>query len=221
MDGAGDTRATTVVVAEDHTRFRQGLVQLLGEAPDIEVVGDAPDGVSAVRLADERKPDVVLMDVQMPLMDGIDATAEIAKRPEAPAVIVLTASSTSGDVLDAIAAGAAGYLLKGASAEEIYDAVRAVRAGRSPLSPEVTGTLLGHLREQKTAAPSGHELPDLSEREIKVLELLALGRDNAEIASELFLSPATVKGNVSALFAKLGVRSRAQAAVLAVRAGLI
>jgi DNA-binding NarL/FixJ family response regulator len=160
------------------------------------------------------------MDVQMPLMDGIDATAEITQQNSSPSVIVLTVSSASNDVLDAIAAGAAGYLLKGASAEEIHGALRAVGAGRSPLSPEVTGTLLQHVRTAGVRDAGQIKLPELSEREQELLRLLARGADNNEIASELFLSPATVKSNMSALFEKLGVKSRVQAAVLAVRAGL-
>ena len=210
-----------VVVVDDHVQFRLRLRQLIEEADDMRVVGEAPDGASGVRLVREKQPHVVLMDVQMPLMDGIDATAEISQLDAAPAVLVLTVSGASDDVLDAIGAGAAGYLLKGASADEIYNAIHAVRAGRSPMSPEVTGDLLAHLRQRQASAPARETLPALTERETKVLQLLAEGRDNNEIADELFLSAATVKGNVSDVFTKLGVRSRAQAAVLAVRSGLI
>ena len=221
MDGQEQEPEIRVVVVDDHVQFRQRLRELINEAPDMVVVGEAPDGASGLRLVREREPHVVLMDVQMPLMDGIDATDQIAQLPQPPAVIVLTASGASDDVLDAIAAGAAGYLLKGASSEELYSAVRAVRAGRSPMSPEVTGALLTHLRERRSGVTQAQELPKLSERETTILRLLAEGRDNNEIAEELFLSPATIKGNVSEMFTKLGVRSRAQAAVLAVRAGLI
>ena len=212
--------AIRVVIVDDHVQFRQSLRGLVNEAPDCEVIGEAPDGASAVRLVRELKPNAVLMDVQMPLMDGIDATAQIAQENGAPAIIVLTVSSSSNDVLDAIAAGAAGYLLKGASGDEIHGALRAVREGRSPLSPEVTGTLLQHVRQAGAKDSSHLKLPELSEREEELLRLLARGADNNQIAGELFLSPATVKSNMSTLFEKLGVKSRVQAAVLAVRAGL-
>lgn len=208
------------MIADDHVQFRQGLRGLVNEADDMTVIGEAPDGGSAVRLARETKPHVILMDVQMPIMDGIDATAEIAQLDPAPAVIVLTVSSASDDVLDAIAAGAAGYLLKGASGEEIHDAIHAVCSGRSPLSPEVTGALLQQVRARPELQSVRVELPPLSEREATILRLIAQGRENSEIADELFLSQATVKSNVSGLFDKLGVRSRVQAAVIAVRAGL-
>lgn len=210
-----------MVVVDDHPKFRHGLRGLIDEAPDCAVVGEAPDGASAVRLVQERKPHVVLMDLHMPRVDGIDATADICELPDPPAVIVLTASSVSDDVLDALAAGAAGYLLKGASGDEIHAAIRAVRAGRSPLSPEITGAVLDAVRSRGEAAPRVEKLPSLTEREETILRLIGQGRENAEIADELFLSPATVKTNVSALFQKLGVKSRVQAAVLAVRAGLI
>jgi len=217
----GAERPIDVVVVDDHVQFRQGLCDLLGQADDISVVGQAADGAAAVQLVAELHPDIVLMDVHMPLMSGIDATAAITKAEAAPAVIALTASAAPDDVLDAISAGASGYLLKVASAEDIHRAIRAANDGRSPLSPEVTGALLRRVRERSADDPKPRKLPTLTVREQQLLRLLALGRDNAQIAEQLYLSPATVKGNLSSLFEKLGVRSRVQAAVLAARAGLV
>ena len=221
MEGAKPEGTISVVVADDHPEFRQELRNVVDEAADLAVIGDAPDGASAVRLARELQPDVVLMDLHMPLLDGVTATAQIAELDPAPYVIVLTASNLSGDLLDAITAGAAGYLVKGASAEEIHQAVRAAVEGGAPLSSDVAVALLQHVRERQASRAQPEPLPPLTEREAKILELLALGRDNKQIADELFLSIATVKSNMAATFVKLGVRSRAQAAVLAVRAGLV
>ena len=210
-----------VLLADDHTLFRRGLRDLIEEAGDIAVVGEAPDGASAIRLAGELRPDVVIMDLHMPRVDGIDATAEVVKLDPPPAVIVLTVSTVSGDVLDAIAAGASGYMLKDAPAVEIHRAVRAVCEGRSPLSAEAAQALLHDIRERREREERVEELPPLTDRETQILRLLALGRENTEIAQELFVSQATVKSDISRLFAKLGVQSRVQAAVKAARAGLV
>ena len=220
MDGV-EQGTISVVVADDHPEFRQELREVVNDVGDFVVVGEAPDGASAVRLAQELNPDLVLMDLQMPGMDGIAATAEIVKLDDAPLVIVLTASSLSSDMLEAITAGAAGYLLKGASADEIRAAVKAALDGGAPLSPEVAGALLRHMRERDVKKRAPEKLPPLTEREAKILELLALGRGNNEIAGHLFVSVATVKSCMAEMFEKLGVDSRAQAAVLAVRAGLV
>jgi DNA-binding NarL/FixJ family response regulator len=209
-----------VLLAEDHALFRQGLRELLDTA-GLNVIGEASDGINAVRLARELRPDVVVMDLNMPRMDGIDATSEIMKTERPPVVLVLTVSTTSDDVLDAIAAGASGYLLKDAEADEIVNAVRTANAGRSPLSPEIAGAVVKRVREQSVATDEPDDLLALSEREKEILRLVAHGRDNTEIAHELYLSPSTVKNHVSSILDKLGVDSRVQAAVRAARAGIV
>ena len=209
-----------VLLAEDHALFRQGLRDLL-DAAGLAVIGEAPDGTSAVRLTRELKPDVVVMDLHMPRMDGIDATNEIMKMDRPPVVLVLTVSTTDDDVLDAIAAGAAGYLLKDAAADDIVNSVRAAHSGRSPLSPAVAGALLKRVRENSGDVEAPGELLTLSARETEILRLVAQGRDNTEIAQELYLSPSTVKNHVSSILEKLGVDSRVQAAVRAARAGIV
>ena len=209
-----------VLLAEDHTLFRQGLRELLTTA-GLAVVGEASDGVTAVRLTRELRPDVVVMDLNMPRMDGIDATSEIMKGDRAPVVLVLTVSTTSDDVLDAIAAGASGYLLKDAEAAEIVNAVRNASAGRAPLSPTIAGAVVRRVREQSVMIEHPEDLLALSARETEILRLVALGRDNTEIARELYLSPSTVKNHVSSILEKLGVDSRVQAAVRAARAGIV
>jgi DNA-binding NarL/FixJ family response regulator len=209
-----------VLLAEDHALFRQGLRELLTTA-GLAVVGEASDGMTAVRHARELRPDVVVMDLHMPRMDGIDATSEILKAERPPVVLVLTVSTTSDDVLDAIAAGAAGYLLKDADAAEIVNGVRSASAGRSPLSPTIAGALVRRVRERGLITEQPEELLALTARETEILRLVAQGRDNTEIAQELYLSPSTVKNHVSSILEKLGVDSRVQAAVRAARAGIV
>ena len=212
--------AIRVLLVEDHALFRQGLRNLL-DAAGLSVIGEAADGVNAVRLARELAPDVVIMDLHMPRMDGIDATSEITSADKPPVVLVLTVSTTDDDVLDAIAAGAAGYLLKDAAADEIVASVRAAYEGRAPLSPAVAGALLRRVREQSVTVYQPDDLLALSERETQILRLVAHGHDNTEIAQELYLSPSTVKNHVSSILEKLGVDSRVQAAVRAARAGIV
>ena len=215
-----DEAEISVLLVEDHALFRQGLRELL-ETAGLTVIGEAADGANGVRLARELRPDVVVMDLRMPGMDGIDATTEIMKAESPAAVLVLTVSTMDDDVLDAIAAGAAGYLLKDAEADEIVAAVRGASAGGAPLSPEVAAPLLKRVREQGAPVQDPAELPELSARETEILRLVAHGRDNTEIAQELYLSPSTVKNHVSSILDKLGVESRVQAAVRAARAGIV
>jgi DNA-binding NarL/FixJ family response regulator len=209
-----------VLLVEDHALFRQGLRELLDTA-GLSVIGEASDGVTAVRLTRELRPDVVVMDLNMPRMDGIDATSEIMKAERPPVVLVLTVSTTNDDVLDAIAAGASGYLLKDAAANEIVNAVRNANAGSSTLSPTIAGAVVRRVREHSVTTEQPEDLLALSEREKEILRLVAQGRDNTEIAQELYLSPSTVKNHVSSILEKLGVDSRVQAAVRAARAGIV
>jgi DNA-binding NarL/FixJ family response regulator len=209
-----------VLIVEDHALFRQGLRELLDTA-GLSVIGEASDGVTAVRLTRELRPDVVVMDLHMPRMDGIDATSEIMKAERPPVILVLTVSTTNDDVLDAIAAGASGYLLKDAAADEIVNAVRNANSGSSTLSPTIAGAVVRRVREHGAATEQPEDLLALSEREKEILRLVALGRDNTEIAQELYLSPSTVKNHVSSILEKLGVDGRVQAAVRAARAGIV
>jgi DNA-binding NarL/FixJ family response regulator len=209
-----------VLLVEDHALFRQGLRELLDTA-GLSVIGEASDGVTAVRLTRELRPDVVVMDLNMPRMDGIDATSEIMKAERPPVVLVLTVSTTNDDVLDAIAAGASGYLLKDAAADEIVNAVRNANSGSSTLSPAIAGAVVRRVREHSATNEQPEDLLALSEREKEILRLVALGRDNTEIAQELYLSPSTVKNHVSSILEKLGVDGRVQAAVRAARAGIV
>ena len=217
MDSNSEIR---VLLAEDHALFRQGLRELL-DAAGLSVIGEASDGTTAVRLTRELRPDVVVMDLHMPRMDGIDATSEIMKAERPPIVLVLTVSTKNDDVLDAIAAGASGYLLKDAAADEIVNAVRNASAGKSSLSPTIAGAVVRRVREQSAASEQPDDLLALSARETEILRLVAQGRDNTEIAQELYLSPSTVKNHVSSILEKLGVDSRVQAAVRAARAGIV
>lgn len=213
----GDVR---VLLADDHAAYREGLREVL-DAAGFLVIADAPDGLKAVELAGELEPDVVIIDLHMPRMDGVAATRELVKLRNSPIVLVLTAWATSSDVVGAIAAGASGYLLKGASHDEVVESLRATLAGHSPVSPAAAAAVLDRVRLAESDYEKPYELPPLKERELDVLRLVALGRDNQEIAEELFLSESSVKKYVVSVCDKLGVRTRVQAAVLAVRAGVV
>ena len=206
--------ATRILITDDHGVVRQGLRMFLSLEPDLEVVGEAANGREALALARELKPDVVLMDLLMPVMDGIEATEAI--RSEMPEVEVIALTSVLEDtaVSGAVRAGAIGYLLKDTDAEELKRAIQAAAEGRVHLAPEAAARLMREVR--------GPESPEeLTERETEVLRLVARGHANKQIASSLFVSEKTVKAHVSSILLKLGVQSRTQAALHAVRTGLV
>jgi DNA-binding NarL/FixJ family response regulator len=208
-----------VIICDDQAIIRDGLEMLLNLERDIEVVGLAQDGAQAVELVAEHRPDLVLMDLKMPGMNGIEATRRIRSRYPAVRVLVLTTYDDDEWVFDAIRAGASGYLLKDTPREEVIKAVRGTVEGRSFVDPEVAGKLLGHVASQQTQ-PRSLVTDKLTDREVDVLRLLARGFTNADIAAELHLSEGTVRNHVSAILAKLDVADRTQAAVIAIRHGL-
>jgi DNA-binding NarL/FixJ family response regulator len=213
---------TRVLVVDDQTVVRDGLVLLLGLLPGLEVVGSASDGEEAVRLVAENNPDVVLMDLRMPRVDGVEATRRIRQAHPSVQIVVLTTYSDDESVFAALQAGARGYLTKDAGAEEIARAIDAVQGGDAQLDPSVQRRLVDALATGTAATRRRREdLPDgLTQREAEVLTLIAAGRSNAEIARELFISEATVKTHINNLFAKAGLRDRAQAVTYAYRKGL-
>jgi len=219
--GAGAAEPVRVMVVDDHELFRSGLRRLLEGEPALTVVADACSGEEAVERARALHPDVVVLDVNMPDMSGIEATKGILAVSPASAVLMLSISDAGEDVLGAVLAGASGYLLKDAPLPEIVAAIRAAAVGDAIIAPRVAGGLLARLRDRGPAAPPAPTAPELSEREAHVLKLLVAGCDNAAIGEQLHLSPSTIKHHVSSILEKLGVENRIQAAVLAVRRGLV
>jgi DNA-binding NarL/FixJ family response regulator len=209
----------TVVTADDHELFRRGLVRLLEQA-GIQVVGEAADGLQAVQLAKELQPDVVVMDLHMPRMSGIDATRGIVAAGLRTQVTVLTVSAEESKIIDALLAGACGYLLKDAEADQVVAAVQAAARGESLISPRVAAKVVDRLRREPRLQRSD-ATTELTEREIAVLRLMALGLGNHEIAVKLFISENTVKNHVSKILMKLDVDNRVQATVRAIAEGLI
>ncbi len=226
--------AVRVVVADDQTVVREGIAMLLGLLPGLDVVGAAADGDEAVRLVAERSPDVVLMDLRMPRCDGVEATRIIRRDHPGTQVVILTTFADDDSLFAALRAGARGYLTKDASGDEIARAIEDVTRGDAGLSPQVQRMLLERLSvqaqeetkfaavaEEDVGADEELELPDgLTARETEVLGLVADGMSNAEIAERLYVSPATVKTHINNLFAKIGVRDRAQAVRYAFRHGI-
>jgi DNA-binding NarL/FixJ family response regulator len=212
----------SVVLADDHDLFRGGLRDIL-EDQGILVAGEASDGEQAVDLVGNLAPDVVVMDLNMPGMGGIEATRRVAAKAPATRVLVLTISSDEDSILQAMVAGASGYMLKDAAVEELVAGIRAAAAGESSISPRIAAKVLAWVRDG-AAGPRASETSthaDLSEREIDVLRLLAAGKGNAEIAQELFISPKTVKNHIASILVKLQIENRIQAAVYAVKAGIV
>ena len=209
-----------VVIADDQAMIRDGLAALLSAAPDIEVVGQAANGREAVELAGRLRPDVVLMDVRMPVMDGLEATAEISAGDGAK-VLVLTTFDLDDYVYEALGAGASGFLLKDASAADLVTAVRVVAGGEALLAPSVTRRLIAEFANRRRhQRPRPAAVAALTRRELEVLRLVARGLSNAEIAGELFLAEQTVKTHVGHTLNKLGLRDRTQAVVYAFENGL-
>jgi DNA-binding NarL/FixJ family response regulator len=208
-----------VLVADDHAAFRDGLCALLETAPDVRVAGEAGTGEAAVAAVRSLHPDVVLMDVNMPGLDGVEATRRIVDAAPHVAVLVLSMHDDDETVFAAVRAGARGYLLKGAQRAELLRAVRAVAAGEAIFGPGVARRLMAYFA-RPAPRPDPAAFPELTDREREILDLVASGRSNAEITAELVLSPKTVRNHVSNVFAKLQVRDRSEAIVMAREAGL-
>jgi DNA-binding NarL/FixJ family response regulator len=211
-----------VLIVDDQTIVRAGFAALLSAQDDIVVVGEAGDGRAAVHLADRHRPDLVLMDIRMPGMDGIEATRQIIGARRDIRVLVLTTFDVDEYVYEALGVGASGFLLKDATADDLVAAVRVVARGDALLAPQVTGRLIREFTRQRRTVPRPPaELTSLTARETEVLVLIAAGLSNAEIAARLVVSEHTVKTHVARVFTKLGLRDRAQAVMLAYESGLV
>jgi DNA-binding NarL/FixJ family response regulator len=210
-----------VLLVDDHEIYRAGLRGLLEEA-GIDIVGEAANGEAAVSLVEAKHPNVVIMDLNMPGMGGIEAARQIATLAPLTRVIMLTVSSAAPDITDAVLAGACGYLLKSATTQEIVSGIAAAARGDALLSPSVAAKLLDRVRESpvRTVVPDP-AAASITDREMEVLRLLSSGMDNAEIGRTLFISPSTVKNHISSILLKLQIENRIQAAVYAVRSGLV
>ncbi|MEU3983519.1 response regulator transcription factor [Streptomyces sp. NPDC026672] len=227
MDGrngtGGANRPIRVVVVDDQPLVRAGFAMVLDAQSDIDVVGEAGDGVEALSLLDGTPADVVVMDIRMPLMDGVEATKELVGRPNPPKVLVLTTFDTDEDAFAALRAGASGFLIKNVPPEEFLAAIRVVAAGDSVVAPRVTRRLLERFAGQLDPAPEREDnrLDVLTERERDVLELVARGLSNSEIAGRLYVAETTVKTHLGRILTKLELRDRVQAVVLAYETGLV
>jgi NarL family two-component system response regulator LiaR len=208
-----------VIICDDQSIVREGLAMLLKLEPDIQVVGIAEDGAIAVEMVEKEKPDLVLMDLKMPIMNGVEATRQIRTRYPGIKVLVLTTYDDDQWVFDAIKAGASGYLLKDTPREELIKAVKGTWTGRTFIDPSVAGKVLEQVSSYQTRIAT-QITSKLTEREIEILQLLAKGLNNMDIAERLFLSEGTVRNHVSAVLTKLGVSDRTQAAVIAIQHGL-
>ncbi len=210
-----------ILLVDDQQLVRSGFRMMLDAESDVVVVGEASDGTEAVRAVKLDPPDLVLMDVQMPGMDGLEATKQITALDDPPRVLILTTFERDDYVFTALRNGASGFILKNAPPEQLLDAVRTVAAGEALLAPSVTRRIVEEFARRPAAPAAAAEVSDLTERELDVLRLLARGRSNAEIAEELFVGEATVKTHVSNVFMKLGIRDRVQAVVFAYENGVV
>jgi DNA-binding NarL/FixJ family response regulator len=209
-----------IVLVDDHPVYREGLGVLLGSIAGLDVVATASDGAEAVTVVAEHLPDVVVMDVQMPVMDGIEATKRIVAEHPQIGVVVLTMSEDDETVFQAMRVGARGYLLKGAGQDDISRAIRAVAGGDAIFGPSIAVRVAEYFARAASPTPASHPFPLLTAREREILELIAAGRSNPQIAEQLYLSPKTVRNNVSNIFVKLQVAGRSEAVIAAREAGL-
>ncbi|MBV8597198.1 MAG: response regulator transcription factor [Actinobacteria bacterium] len=220
-DTVDENTSPRVLLVDDHALFRTGLRNLL-EEQGVHIVGEADTGTEALKKIREVAPEVVVMDLNMPGISGVEATRQIAMIAPLTRVLVLTISDQDADVMDAILAGACGYLLKDSSIQELINGIRAASAGESLVSPAIASKMLQRLR---ATGASQHEAEtirsELSDRELQVLKLIANGKDNAQIAADLHISPKTVKNHISNILMKLQIENRIQAAVYAVRSGIV
>jgi len=210
-----------VLVVEDHDLFRTGLAHFLGEQLDMEVVGQASNGRMGVQLATELAPDVVLMDLRLPDIDGMTATREILRARPQTRVVALTVATSDVDIASALNAGACAFLVKDSPIQDVASAVRAAASGSAWLSARAAEAVLGRIREPTTDGPDASALEQLTERELDVLRLIARGFENAQIAETLAISPSTAKNHVSSILGKLGLPNRIQAAIYAIRNELV
>jgi len=223
LDGTerGGREGIRVLLVDDHDLFRTGLRNLL-EEHGVDVVAEAGTGMEAIGLVRDHTPDVVVMDLNMPGITGVEATRQITSIAPLTRVLVLTISDQDGDVIDAIMAGACGYLLKDASIQELLRGIQSASVGESLISPHVAAKVLQRVRATSSQPEIEETIrSELSEREIEVLKLIANGKENAEIAAELHISPKTVKNHISNILMKLQIENRIQAAVFAVRSGIV
>ncbi|HJT59243.1 MAG TPA: response regulator transcription factor [Ktedonobacteraceae bacterium] len=215
------TTLISVLLVDDHALMREGLRQLLALEQDMKIIGEAVDGYDALQKIRKLRPEVVLMDISMPIVDGLAVTRQITQEIPSLAVIILTMHRQHQQVLQAMKHGARGYLLKSASSQELAEAIRKVHAGGMHIEPELTGAIVSEYRRLSNTAVGSSSITALSEKEVEIIRYVATGMSNKEIADSLAYSEKTVKNYLSIIFQKLGIRDRTQAAIFALRQGLI
>jgi DNA-binding NarL/FixJ family response regulator len=213
--------AIRVLIVDDHTLMREGLVQLFASEKDLQVVGEAADGFSALEQIRLHQPDVVLMDIHLPIIDGVTLTRQITQLFPHVAVIILSMYHQQQQVVEAIRSGARGYLLKNTSSQEVTQAIRSVHSGAAVITPMLTEALVEEIRNQPDTTPDGRSIAQLSSKELEIIRYLATGMSNREIAERLIYSEKTVKNYLSTIFQKLHLRDRTQVAIFALRHGLL